>query len=410
VVVTSAVDISLSQSASLESAFDSYEDMYRYVEKTTDEIAQKILNQKDIDLSKKNPPDTEDKKLPGKLIVESQNKLSRLAFGRFRKLVQNKFPDEVENTILDQYWDSLVDPVFYEGEMVREVCLPPIKLKTMEFEGKICDFRGLDGICAGSCALFAILYNKTKNQFKSEQQHLRSVASEFIEGASPSATLLQKEYGFIPFYESKNCFKAFHLRQNKKETGNLIQNLDVGVYRIHIGNSSADGHCILLIKSQDGNISVFDPNNGLILLEKENFVESFFDIVQLTVEDGCDIDIEVYKIEDQRSEKFEKALEAKQISEYLSSHVGNHVLGSHKKLFPGIFVEKNEKLTLSIAICNIFSALYAFFIKLIALPFKLFNESIDKETEKLRLSDRVAAKLCPSDQMKYYANLWSAIL
>jgi|GEM_PF-4857821 hypothetical protein len=162
---------------------------------------------------------------------------------------------------------------------------PDVMLRIRQFENGsfFCsslsakNFLMLDGICSGICDWFTYLYFKTMPFYADPESHLIAVAKMFENGAPRQAGLLQlfdrihdKIREFFLDFEDKNEGKLFfkELTENKEKSFSFIKNLPVGVFLISFSTGLGTGHALRYFKIREDLEFLFDPNIGLIKLDR----------------------------------------------------------------------------------------------------------------------------------------------
>ncbi len=162
------------------------------------------------------------------------------------------------------------------------------------------DLAKTEEVCCGMAQLFIHRVLRTREAFSNKEINLIRVSEDFYDGAPLQTLLLQSTKTAIissttssPYVLSTKCNK-----ENKLEIEGHIKNLPPGIYMCSLNWTKGGiktGHSLSLVKMNNDNYYLFDPNYGLIhfkLAEKvaahlqKYYKEAFFAIMTFVLCDG----------------------------------------------------------------------------------------------------------------------------
>ncbi len=142
------------------------------------------------------------------------------------------------------------------------------------------DLENNKGVCRGMVEVFIHRYLKTIKDFSDEEAHLIAIAEGFFDGAPPESLLIQN---FFTTYITDNKFTSPYClnikkKNNENEIIEQIKKLPRGIYKCNLQSDNL-GHALALIKINEDNYYIFDPNLGLTFYKSANEIYKFLDEV-----------------------------------------------------------------------------------------------------------------------------------
>jgi hypothetical protein len=165
---------------------------------------------------------------------------------------------------------------FYLSDPMPTLAVQDQKVRDVLFshtQRPLIKFFHENGACRGISNWFAHLYFQTHDQFQDREAHLMAVAKQFSQGASREAALLhcvEDESKVLKLRNIEGISLFPWVESEGKKLHQFLLTIPNGLFEVGLYR-----HRINLIKTDDDQFYIFDPNTGLLKLNREeaaNFI------------------------------------------------------------------------------------------------------------------------------------------